>query len=380
MDVIQSTRLSALLEMVRAAAGATEPSSFMPSIARSTAQMIGATACDVWFDDDGMERAASYRAPAGGDRGRPREALEPAQVAGVLDEGEIAIVDGWLCVPLPRTGDGSKRAMLCVDRDTVLEPEEVTLVEVAASVAGVGLEAASAGGFDDKARDQFLALLGHDLRSPLSNVRVGAQLARRNLEAGDLESVREALKIIENQSGRLLARLEALLDAVAASGGWLIRLEPLDLGALAQETVEPYQLTAKEQGLATRFSVEVHPETPRARGDASQIGQVIEHLVDNAAKYASGGKITLRVMPFKGTVRLDVVDDGPGIRPEDVERVFAPFGRGRNAGDKQGYGLGLYLARNIVRSHGGRLWIDRTSRSGTCMSMTLPVTVEDGGS
>jgi signal transduction histidine kinase len=67
-------------------------------------------------------------------------------------------------------------------------------------------------------------------------------------------------------------------------------------------------------------------------------------------------------------VRLDVCDDGPGIRPEDVDRVFAPFGRGRSGGDKQGYGLGLYLARNIVNAHGGRLWIARTSRSGTCMA------------
>ena len=377
VEVIQSTRLTALLEMVRAAAAATEPASFLPAIASSCAEMIGAAACDVWFDDEGIERAASFRAPHGSGRREAPNALEPAQVMDVLDEGGLSIIDGWVCVPLPKIDDGTKRAMICVARESVLEPEEVTLVEVAASVAGVGLQAAASGGFDDKARDQFLALLGHDLRSPLSNVRVGAQLARRNMEAGDLDSVRQALKIIENQSGRLLARLEALLDAVAASGGWLIRLEPLDLASVASETVEPYRLAAQEQGLGTRFEVEVHPETPQARGDAAQIGQVVEHLVDNASKYASGGLITLRVMPFKGSVRLDVVDKGPGIRPEDVERVFAPFGRGRNAGDKHGYGLGLYLARNIVRSHGGRLWIDRTSRSGTCMSMTLPVSVED---
>ncbi len=380
MDVIQSTRLTALLEMVRAAADASEPSSFMPSIARGTAEMIGASACDVWFDEDGVTRAASFRSPFSGARNQIQDALEPAQVISVLDDGEITNVDGWLCVPMSRIDDGSKRALICVERESALDSEEVMLVEVAALVAGVGLQAAASGGFDDKARDQFLALLGHDLRSPLSNVRVGAQLARRNLEAGDLESVRQALKIIENQSGRLLARLEALLDAVAASGGWLIRLESLDLGAMALETVEPYRMTAKEQSLGTRFNVEVHPEAPHARGDAAQVGQVIEHLVDNAAKYAAGGHVTVRIMPFKGSVQLDVVDDGPGIRPEDVERVFAPFGRGRNAGDKQGYGLGLYLARNIVRSHGGRLWIDRTSRSGTCMSMTLPVAVEEGGS
>ena len=75
-------------------------------------------------------------------------------------------------------------------------------------------------------------------------------------------------------------------------------------------------------------------------------------------------------------MRLDVTDHGPGIRPEDVDRVFTPFGRGRNTSDKEGYGLGLYLARNIARSHGGRLWIARTSPSGTTMSLTLPVAAE----
>ncbi len=116
-----------------------------------------------------------------------------------------------------------------------------------------------------------------------------------------------------------------------------------------------------------------HPAQPLlARGDQGQITQVIEQLVDNAAKYAAGGQVILSLQPVGGQVRLDVCDNGPGIRPEDVERVFAPFGRGRGAGDKQGYGLGLYLARNIVTAHGGRLWIARTSRSGTCMAFTLP--------
>lgn len=379
MDVIQSTRLTALLEMVRAAANVGEPSSFLPSIVRGTAEMIGADACDVWIEDDDLERAASFQAPGAGGRSE-RPALGAERISDILDAAEVIRHDDWLCVPLPAIEVGAKRAVLCAARERAFDAEEIMLVEVAAHVAGIGLQASASGGFDDKARDQFLALLGHDLRSPLSNVRVGAQLARRNLEAGDLASVGEALKIIENQSGRLLARLEALLDAVAATGGWLIRLEAVDLGALAREAVEPYRFAAKDGNLGTRFDIDVQAGTPHARADAAQIAQVIEHLVDNAAKYAAGGHVVVRIAPFKSSVRLDVVDDGPGIRPEDVERVFAPFGRGRNAGDKQGYGLGLYLARNIVRSHGGRLWIERTSRSGTTMSLALPAAVEDGGS
>jgi signal transduction histidine kinase len=69
---------------------------------------------------------------------------------------------------------------------------------------------------------------------------------------------------------------------------------------------------------------------------------------------------------------VDVCDSGPGIRPDDLERVFMPFGRGRTEVGRDGYGLGLYLARSILAAHGGRIWIARTSRSGTCMAIALP--------
>jgi signal transduction histidine kinase len=151
------------------------------------------------------------------------------------------------------------------------------------------------------------------------------------------------------------------------------------MAAIVRETIQPYELAAVEQDSGTRFELSVAPGLPRARGDVSQIRRVIEHLIDNGAKYAAGGHVKAALTPVEGGggVRLDVCDDGPGIRPEDVDRVFAPFGRGRNAGDKSGYGLGLYLARNIARAHGGRLWIARTSRSGTCMALTLPGAVNE---
>jgi len=104
---------------------------------------------------------------------------------------------------------------------------------------------------------------------------------------------------------------------------------------------------------------------------------VLEHLLDNAAKYAAGGKVRVTVEPAGNFVNVHVCDNGPGIPPEDVERVFAPFGRGRSSAGKEGYGLGLHLARNIAAAHGGRLWISRTSRSGTCMSLSIPAAGEE---
>ncbi len=373
MDLRLNTRLDPLLDMARAAAGAVDRTAFLPVVARGIAEVLEADACEVWLDVGGPTLSALYRAPGAG---APPRSPERRALAEVMAEAEVAHVDGWLCVPLPQTAGTGTRGVIALTRTAAPNAEEVTIVEVAATLARLGLDAADAGRFDAESRDQFVALLGHDLRAPLSNVRVGAQLAQRNLDAGDMDSVRKALAIIESQSGRLLARLEALLDAVAATGGWLIKLEALDLGAMAAAAIEPFALAAEEKGAGTTFVLDVAPGTPPARGDAAQIARVLEHLVDNAAKYAPGKPIVVHVGAAEGGIRLDVTDRGPGIRPEDVDRVFTPFGRGRNSGDKDGYGLGLYLARNIARSHGGRLWIARTSPSGTTMSLTLPLADE----
>jgi signal transduction histidine kinase len=365
VEVLQAARLAPLVELARAAVGAIERESFVPLAVREVARFLTADTCELWMEErNSLAVVAMHGSARGVVTPLPQETLERAL------EGEVLRSGSWLCAPVAAEPAG--RGVLTAWREEPWTPTDEMLVELAATIVALSLRSFEGAQFDDEARNEFLALVGHDLRSPLSNVRVGAQLARRNLDAGDLDSVREALVIIENQSGRLIDRLEALLDAVAASGRWLIRLEPLDLGTMARSVAEPYQLAAAESGTHTRFEVVVDPGTPAARGDAEQISQVLEHLINNAAKYAPGGSVTIHVGSSGANVKVEVCDDGPGIRPEDVERVFAPFGRGRTAASKEGYGLGLYLARNIVTAHGGRLWIARTSRSGTCMAFTLP--------
>lgn len=365
IDVHERMQIGALATIGHAALGAVDRTAFLPVAAREACRQFAADACEVWLDDeDGLSLAAVFRRQDGAssrslDQGRLAEALvSPVRASG------------WLAVPIP--GDLKSRGVLALLTPSAWTDEDEGFAESVATVVGLGIAAISSGEFDEQSRDQFLALLGHDLRSPLSNVRVGAQLARRNLEAGDLDSVREALSIIESQSARLVARLEALLDAVASTGRRLIRLESLDLGAMAEESVGPYRLAARETGSGTRFRVSVEPGTPAARGDLEQIRQVLDHVLDNAAKYASGGDVIVSVRPEGNSVRVDVCDSGPGIRPDDVERVFMPFGRGRTEVGRDGYGLGLYLARSILAAHGGRVWIARTSRSGTCMALMLP--------
>jgi len=365
VELGQAARLIPLIEIGRAATGAVDRTAFLPLVAREVARIFDAPHCEVWLEDGGVPVLSAVHRSTGAAAGSPNEDALASALGGTL-----VIGDGWLCAPIP--GESGARGVLAVGVDRAWTDHDRATVELVATVIALGLRVAESGPFDDQARDEFLALVGHDLRSPLSNVRVGAQLARRNLEAGDIESVSQALAIIENQSARLLERLEALLDAVAASGRWLIRLEPLDLAAMAETAAEPYRLASSDSRRSTKIEVHADTGTPLARGDAAQIAQVLDHLLDNAAKFAAGGHVTVAVAPAGAMVRVDVCDDGPGIRPEDVHRVFAPFGRGRSAASRDGHGLGLYLARNIIAAHGGKLWIARTSRSGTCMAFTLP--------
>lgn len=359
------SRMAGLAELGRAAA-AGDRTSFLPLAARRTAELLAAEACEIWLADEAPLLVASYRRPGRASEGAPEEAAIAACLAG----GEPVLSPPWHLAPIP--GEPLAQGVIGVRRAGAWPEDDLALLQTIAALVDLGLDTGGGGRLDQQSRNQFLALIGHDLRSPLANVRVGAQLAGRNLEAGDLESVRRALAIIESQSHRLIARLEALLDAVAADGQVLVRPEAVDLGALIESALGPYRLAAAESGTGTRFTLTVAPGTPPARCDRVQIGQVIEHLLDNAAKYAAGGLVRIDLRPEGQGLRVEVCDNGPGIRPEDLDRVFAPFGRGQAAAGKEGYGLGLYLARNIVTAHGGRLWIARSSRSGTCMALTLP--------
>lgn len=369
-EVQQRTRHTALSAIGRAALGAVDRGAFLPVAAREACSLFAAEACEIWTDgEEGLALAAVFRrGDAPGRLGGRLRSLDSSQLAEAL-AGPVTS-GGWLAVPVP--GEPKPFGVLALVSDSPWQPDANELADCVATMVGLGIAAMRAGEFDTESRDQFLALLGHDLRSPLSNVRVGAQLASRNLEAGDTKSVREALSIIESQSDRLVSRLEALLDAVSASGRRLMRLEGLDLGSMAEEAADPFRLAARESGSGTSFEVHVEPGAPKARGDAEQIAQVFDHLLDNAAKYAAGGRVTITVGAEGSGVRVEVSDTGPGIRPEDIERVFMPFGRGRSTASRDGFGLGLYLARNILAAHGGRIWIARTSRSGTTMAFTLP--------
>jgi signal transduction histidine kinase/CheY-like chemotaxis protein len=199
-------------------------------------------------------------------------------------------------------------------------------------------------------RDDFLALLGHELRNPLAAIEMAGQLLERN-NAPD-----RPLGILRRQTRQLARLVDDLLDvARVTSGKVTLRLAPIDLRLLAQRCVESQAEAARvEHGVDLAWAADAAPVF--TVGDAVRLEQVLANLVSNAVKYTPrGGHVRVSVAREHGRAVLRVVDDGIGIAAEDLARVFEPFVQVSGALDRArgGMGLGLTLVRSLVEGHAG---------------------------
>jgi signal transduction histidine kinase len=273
------------------------------------------------------------------------------------------------------------RERAAVEREILLERERAArdLAEVAVRV-----------------RDEFLAIASHELRTPLTAVKGTAQMALRALERGVLDEARMArhFQSIEASAARLEQLLLDLMDVSRMrSEGPIIRPVAMDLATLVRSLAQRYA-----DGSGDLHRVITHlPDGPLlVEGDQGRLQQVLDNMLSNAVKYTpAGGEITVslgEVRPGSSFVTLgingpwaqderdgallSVVDTGIGIPPEEQERIFEPFGRATNATRHglPGMGMGLYICRQIVEAHGGRMWFESAGEGrGTAMSVWLPL-------
>jgi signal transduction histidine kinase/ActR/RegA family two-component response regulator len=203
----------------------------------------------------------------------------------------------------------------------------------------------------NRAKDSFLAVLGHELRNPLSAIR--AALGLLEVAGKDAETATRAREVIGRQVSQLVTVVEELLDiARVTTGKMLLDRRPIELGELARECVQ----TLRAQGRFTRHEVAVEAEPAWVYGDAARLAQVFTNLLVNALKYTpGGGRIAVRVRSEGDACTLTVSDTGDGIPPALLERVFELFVRGDHGINRSGGGLGigLTLARRIAELHGG---------------------------
>jgi signal transduction histidine kinase/ActR/RegA family two-component response regulator len=264
--------------------------------------------------------------------------------------------EGWIHVrAAPIRGD-----------DGTIEAAVATAIDVTAEKAAhASADEAS------RAKDEFLAMLGHELRNPLAPIVTALHLMRLR-GGGVLERERA---VIERQVGHLTRLVDDLLDVSRGVRGELsLERAPVDVAAIVAEAIEMAAPLVKERRHQLTVSV---PHTELfVEADSARLAQVITNLLTNAAKYTlPGGHITVLARADAGQVALEVADDGAGIEPELLQRVFDPFTQGRQGLDRRqgGLGLGLSIARQLVVAHGGTIEARSAGPGrGTTMVVRLP--------
>lgn len=227
---------------------------------------------------------------------------------------------------------------------------------------------------DDEAGDareqvsETVAMLAHQLRSPLASVRGSAELLRRYGERMSAERRDRALARVEDSVAIMTEILEDLLLAGRITAGQTaVQSVPLELCGAVEELVRNHQTAARVELVAAEEWVPVC-------ADRTLLRHIVDNLLCNAAKYdPSGRPIRVRVTRGESGAVLSVQDRGIGIANDEQERVFAPFMRGSNVGGVQGTGLGLSLVRHAVRVMGGRVSLSSALGEGTTVRVQLPL-------
>lgn len=226
----------------------------------------------------------------------------------------------------------------------------------------------------DRRKDEFLAMLAHELRNPLAPVSTAAQLLK--LAADDADRVRQVSDIISRQVKHMSELVDDLLDVSRVTRGLVeLQKEYLDVKAVVYGAIEQVQplIEARRHTLTTKMDAEHLP----VHGDRTRLIQILVNLLNNAAKYTpQGGEIALTVTARDGSVSIAVADNGAGIAPDLLPRVFELFVQGERTPDRSqgGLGIGLALVKSIVGLHGG--FVEACSAGagqGSVFTVTLPL-------
>ena len=242
----------------------------------------------------------------------------------------------------------------------------------------------------DKLKSQFLSIASHELKTPITAmsgfVQIAVRRVKRRLAAGppaadawkkEEDTLLEQLEVVHRQTGKLARLVDELLDVSRIESGRLeLRVSDVDLPELVAEVMRRHQLMAAKHELNLTYdpAAALH-----VRGDRDHLEQVLNNLIGNAMKYSpDGGAIDVGVTRAGGhEIELHITDHGIGIHPEELARVFGLFYRSpdRLARDVGGMGLGLYITKEIIDRHSGRIWAESDVGKGTTFHVALPAAV-----
>lgn len=227
----------------------------------------------------------------------------------------------------------------------------------------------------ERSRDEFISMVSHELRSPLSVVKESMDLVYDGTVGEVTERQKEILKIGRDNAARLNRLIDGLLDITKIEAGVMpLDICRTDLGQLLKETEADYARIAGERRI--RFAATFSVEPLKTYCDAEKVREVLVNLVSNALKFTpDGGDIKFSIRPWEGEALICVEDSGPGIEAEDVPRLFNKFAQlgGKRPPGAKGTGLGLAISKGIIEMHGGRIWVESQPGRGSKFYILLPV-------
>jgi signal transduction histidine kinase len=216
--------------------------------------------------------------------------------------------------------------------------------------------------------DQVLGIAAHEIKNALGPLTMTLALCERRAAMGDAIGL-EDLRFARSQVRRIAQLVNDLLDTARIDTGQLaLRLAPVDLRGLVQETVETFR-----RGHPQRIVCDLPASSVVHTADAERLASVLSNFLDNAAKYApERAPIQVRMSLAGDRVRIEVTDHGPGIRPEDRERIFERYYRAPSTAEiASGLGLGLFICRAIAEGHGGTVGVESVPGQGATFWLDL---------
>jgi len=228
-----------------------------------------------------------------------------------------------------------------------------------------------------KAKTMFVSKVSHEFRTPLNMIigLVGLIVERQERHArGVPPQLMRDLRVVYRNCQHLSSMVDDVLNlSQAETGSMPLHRERVDLASIVDSATTVIRPLVEMKKLS--LCVDIPADIPKVYCDRTRIRQVVLNLLSNAARFTETGGITVRVVQRDQQVRVTVTDTGPGISPEDAERIFEPFGQGTSQlwHDKGGSGLGLSISRQFVNLHGGRMWLESKLGMGSSFVFELPI-------
>jgi signal transduction histidine kinase len=283
-----------------------------------------------------------------------------------------------LGLPL-REGDLAKGAVVFVRfGGPVYEDQHIAIASFAADLLSALFERAASKRLQKELRDlqrqmqlqeDFVSTISHELRTPLGFIKGYSTSLLRQDTSWDDATQKEFLTIIDEEADRLSLLIENVLESARLQSKTLpLRFQPLRVDAVLRDVI--MRIRSRQKELDVSMELE---SVPPISGDGVRLAQVFENLFTNAIKYAPGSPLVVLLNQVEENILISFIDHGPGIPKESLPLIFERFYRVRGEKTVTGTGLGLYICKQIILAHRGKIWAESTPGQGTTFFIELPV-------